>query len=123
MNRLTVHVEVPDLAGGEGARRVAGVLDDLETICVALKAGGEEQAVSEFSFSIGEAAALSRACLSGDRRALTTPGLARILSASVAVLFRVAHHAGAFRHGDLDERDAGHDDDRQQAGRDEDPGD
>ena len=124
MRMLTVTVDVPNLAAGAtSARRVAGFLDDNATVAVAAMLAGDKIVTPEAEFNLGEALALSEACLSGDRRALTTPGLARILSASVAVLFRVSHAAGAFQHEGMNERDAGLLHDQQEAGGDEDTGD
>ena len=71
-----------------------------------------------------EAADSSVAALSGDRRALTTPGLARTLSATVAILFRVCLATGALQ--EMGTFDGGSGDDlgrEQEAGGDEDPGD
>jgi hypothetical protein len=121
---MTVTVDVPNLAAGAvSARRVAGILDDNATVAVAAMHTGDKIVTPEVEFNLGEALALSEACLSGDRRALTTPGLARILSASVAVLFRVSHAAGAFEQEGGNERDAGFHDNRAEAGGDEDNGD
>lgn len=123
MRAMTVTVDVPNLAAGAtSARRVAGILDDNATVAVAAMLAGDKIVTPEMEFNLGEALALSEACLSGDRRALTTPGLARILSASVAVLFRVSHAAGAFELGENDDGDAGFLHDQQEAGGDEDPG-
>lgn len=103
-------------------RRVAGLVDD-ETIAIATMMAGDRTAVGELEFSLSDMVRLSEGCLSGSQRALTTPGLARKLSATVAVLFRVAVAAGAITgegpvfceagddggtddHGDRDEADA-----------------
>ncbi|WP_127523643.1 hypothetical protein [Mesorhizobium sp. Z1-4] len=104
MKPLTVLVSVP--AGDKPPlRRVAGLLDDDATIAVALMAEGDNQAEPEITFQIAEGQQLAEAVLAGNDRAKTTPGLARILSASVAVLCRVALSAGALReieHGNAD---------------------
>ncbi|RWF49956.1 MAG: hypothetical protein EOS50_30205 [Mesorhizobium sp.] len=124
MRALTVMVNVADLAGAVGARRVAGVMDDNATIGVCAIHDGDRIVNSELEFNLGEAALLAERILSGDQRAKTTPGLARILSASVAVLFRVAHAAGALQQiGELDERRDDFPDDRDEAADDEDPAD
>ena len=123
MRALTVSVDVRDLARqGLGARRIAGLIEDRETLAVCSITEGDRIATPEFEFSLAEALALSEACLSGDRRALTTPGLARILSATVAVLFRVSLAAGAMQRQEVpDGGDVGYLDDQQEAGGDEDP--
>jgi len=127
MRALTVMVDVRDLAaGGVSARRVAGLLDDNATIGVCAMQHGDKIVSTELEFNLGEAALLAERILSGDQRAKTTPGLARILSASVAVLFRVSLAAGALQQiqtEELDDRDGGHLDDQLEAGSDEDPGD
>lgn len=124
MRALTVMVDVADLAGAVGARRVAGVMDDNATIGVCAIHDGDRIVNSELEFNLGEAALLAERILSGDQRAKTTPGLARILSASVAVLFRVAHAAGALQQIEgLDERRDDFSDDRDEAANDEDPAD
>ncbi|MDG4894641.1 hypothetical protein P9272_13770 [Mesorhizobium sp. WSM4976] len=123
MRALTVYVDVRDLARqGVGARRVAGVIDGGEKVAVASILDGDRVATPELEFSFADALTLAEACLSGDRRALTTPGLARYLSAAVAVLFRVSCAAGALqRQGDFDGGDAGYLDNRTETGPDEDP--
>ncbi|CDX54527.1 hypothetical protein MPL1032_190135 [Mesorhizobium plurifarium] len=124
MRALTVAVDVRDLTrAGVGARRIAGVLDDNQTIAVCAMQDGDRIATPENEFSLADAKLLAEACLSGDRRALTTPGLARILSSTVAVLFSVSTAAGAFqRIEDPDGGDAGYLDDQPEAGSEEDPG-
>lgn len=96
MKSLTVLVNVP--AGPKTPlRRVAGIMEDGRSFAVATMAEGSNVADTEFAFELGEAVTLSETILAGDRRAMTTPGLARILSATVAVLFRVAAEAGAIK--------------------------
>lgn len=96
MKSLSYIVDVPDVRSSDTIRRrIAGVLDDGSTLAVASMQAGDRTAVSEFEFSLGEAIELAQACLSGHPRALTTPGLSRKLSATVAILFRVAVVAGA----------------------------
>jgi hypothetical protein len=101
MPALRYIVDVADLAAGAGPdghlRRVAGVLPDNETVALGRMVAGSGAVETEFTFTLAEGQALCEACLAGDRRALTRPGLARILSATAAVLFRVAHHAGSFQ--------------------------
>jgi len=126
MRALTVSVDVPDrAAGGVSARRVAGFLDDRMTIAVCSIRDGDKIATAELEMPLADVLQLAQEVLSGDARAKTTPGLARILSASVAVLFRVSHAAGAFEQSteDIDDRDGGHLDDQFTASGDEDPGD
>lgn len=127
MRSLTVMVDVPDLAGGVAARRVAGVMDDNATIGVCSIRDGDRIADAELEFNLGDAVQLAQSILAGDQRAKTTPGLSRILCASVAVLFRVSLAAGALQQQhqteDIDDRDGGHLDDQFEAGGDEDPGD
>lgn len=124
MNTLAVYADVPNLAAGAGDkghfRRVAGVLSDRETLGVATLTAGDANGDLELSFSLAHAGRLADACLAGDRRALTTPGLARMLSATVAVLLRVSHAAGAFQTiEDFDVGDAGLLHDQQEAEGDE----
>ncbi|MCZ8545050.1 hypothetical protein OOJ09_12725 [Mesorhizobium qingshengii] len=125
---MAVMVDVRDLgSAGVSARRVVGLMDDNATIGVCAIRDGDRTATAELEFNLGEAARLAELILSGDQRAKTTPGLARILSASVAVLFRVSLAAGALQQQlqteDFDGRDGGHLDDQLEAGGDEDPGD
>lgn len=94
MTPLTVMVDVPDTMM-PGRRRVAGMLDDNKTLAIASMAAGESTGTLELSCELVEALALAEAALAGERRALTHPGLARELSATVAVLFRVCLSAGA----------------------------
>lgn len=121
MSPITIMVDVPDRAianPAEQFRRVAALAHDNTAIVVATMVAGEANARHEHSYQLGYAAALAEACLSGDRRALTTPGLARILSSAVAVLFRVSLAAGSIQR-----EDDGHDSnagDRREAAPDED---
>lgn len=125
MRSLSYLVDVPDLRTPDSTRRrVAGVLADGATLAVASMRAGEAAAPPEFEFSLGEAIELAQACLSGHPRALTTPGLSRKLSATVAILFRVAVVAGAVHSQEDDAHGAtGHLDDQPEAGGNEDPGD
>lgn len=96
MRQLAYLVDVPDRHSRDTARRrVAGLLPDGETIAVASMQAGDRTAVSELEFPLGETLVLAEACLGGDQRALTTPGLTRRLSATLAILFRVAVERGA----------------------------
>lgn len=113
MKALTVAIDVANLtadAGPDGHfRRVVGLLDDRETVAIAQMVAGEPVAQTELSFRLTDAQRLAEAVLAGDRRAMTTPGLARMLSATAALLFRVSHAAGAFQtieelYGDADHR-------------------
>lgn len=124
MNAVTLFVDVPNLAAGTGpdgfARRVVGLLDDRETVAIAIMKAGDALAEPEFTFKLADAVALAERALAGDRRALTTPGLARILSASAALLFRVSQAAGAIQAtGHHDGTGSGHLDDQQEARGDE----
>lgn len=93
---LAYLVDVPDRHSRDTVRlRVAGLLPDGETIAVASMQAGDRTAVSELEFALGETLSLAEACLAGDQRALTTPGLTRRLSATLAILFRVAVERGA----------------------------
>jgi len=74
--------------------RVVGEAED-GRIVVALREAGADSGTCETIFELPEAEKLARACLSGDERALTTPGLARIFAASIIVLSRAALQAGA----------------------------
>lgn len=97
-----------DVAVPGGERRVAGVIGD-ETVVVALM-NADGVAREEYRFALNEAAELAQQCLAGDRRALTRPGLARILSSAVAVLFRVSLASGGLqRVEETDERRNGGD--------------
>lgn len=98
-------VDVENLAGdvrGQHLRRVAGHLDDMCTLAIASMTVGTDIADIELRFDINEAHALALAALSGDRRALTTPGIARKLSATVAILFRVCLASGGLQHIGVD---------------------
>lgn len=127
MRAMAVMVDVPNRELAVGARRVVGLMEDNATIGVCSIRDGDKIANTELEFNLGEAAQLAELILSGDQRAKTTPGLARILSASVAMLFRVSLAAGALQQQhlteDFDDRDGGHLDDQLETGSDEDPGD
>lgn len=119
---LSFAVTVPDLRSRDtSVSRVAGLLPDGETIAVARLVSGEADAVRELQFNLGDVLQLAHDALSGSERALTSPGLARKLSATVAILFRVAVDRGAIQQLDTDAAD-GPDlsDDRGAAGDDED---
>lgn len=123
MRSMAVMVDVRDRgAAGVSARRVVGLMQDNVTIGVCSIRDGDRIADTELEFNLGEAAHLAELILSGDQRAKTTPGLSRILCATVAVLFRVSLAAGALqRQEDFDGGDAGHLDDQPEAGSEEDP--
>lgn len=106
----------------EQFRRVAGTIGP-DTIAVATMVAGEALAQTELSFPVDRAIRLAEAVLAGDQRARTTPGLARILSATACVLFRVARQAGGIQSMESYSLDDGHRDDRPEAAGDEDPGD
>ena len=113
--------EVPDLISGNTARRrFAALAEDRETIAVAAGQAGDAYAEREHELSHGDAQKLAEAVLSGDRRAVTTPGLARKLSAFALVLFRVCRAANALQHIEgFDDGFGGHPDDREAATGDE----
>lgn len=122
MKALTVQLKV-DIARPQGVEtlRVAGFLDDGETIAIATMAEGASRATHELSCRIGDVAQLAEACLAGNERALTTPGLARMLAATTALLFRVALTSGGIEKR-LNHEDAGidgHCGDREEAAADE----
>lgn len=121
---LAITVDVADLAKGAGEsghfRRVVCLSEDGAALTVATMTAGEDMATHELTFRLDQAQALVDRVLSGDRRAMTTPGLARILSATAAFLFRVSHAAGAIQPI-FGERDDGHLRDQPAAGGDEDP--
>jgi len=122
MRAMVVKVDVPNRELAVGSRRVVGLMEDNATIGVCSIRDGDKIANTELEFNLGEAAHLAELILSGDQRAKTTPGLARILSASVAMLFRVSLAAGALQQltGDIDERrDDELSDDRDEAADDE----
>jgi hypothetical protein len=122
MTPLTVLADVQDLAAAVPAaqhRRVAGLLDDNLTIVVAKMTAGDNIAHPELSFELVDALRLANAALAGHRRALTTPGIARKLSATVAILFRVCLTAGAIQGDFLLERGGGDAGDRDEAAADE----
>ncbi|WP_147377482.1 hypothetical protein [Mesorhizobium jarvisii] len=120
---MAVMVDVPNRELGVGARRVVGLMEDNATVGVCAMRDGDRIVNTELEFNLGEAARLAELILSGDARAKTTPGLARILSASVAMLFRVSHAAGAFerQQEDFDGGDADDLGNQQEAGGEEDP--
>ncbi|MBS9720058.1 hypothetical protein JYU29_05070 [Tianweitania sp. BSSL-BM11] len=96
MVSLDVCVQVPDAVSKDTGRiRIAGLTPDSRIIVVASLKAGDTIADHEFSFGLDDGMRLAEACLSGDRRALTSPGLARKLSATLAILFRVCVQSGA----------------------------
>ncbi len=123
---LAIQVDVADLAKGAGEgghfRRVVALSEDGTSLVVATMTAGEGVATTELTFRLDEARALAERVLSGDRRAMTQPGLARILSATAALLFRVSLAAGAIQEtpDGGGERD-GHLRDQPAADADEDP--
>lgn len=125
---LAIQLDVADLAKGAGEgghfRRVVALSEDGTSLIVATMTAGEGVATTELTFRLDEARALAERVLSGDRRAMTRPGLARILSATAALLFRVSLAAGAIQEtpepAGGGERD-GHLRDQPAAGGDEDP--
>lgn len=104
---------------GADTLRVAGLLDDNQTIAVATTRPGAAEATEEITFALGEAVHLAEQCLAGHERALTTPGLARILSATIAILFRISIAGGSIQQQNEDAGAYGHRDDRTEAAADE----
>lgn len=96
---LTQLVNVPDIGSGNTARhRIAGLLSpDCEILVVASALAGEEGAKVELTAPLADLERLALAVFSGERRAVTEPGLARKLSAFALVLSRVCHAANAFQ--------------------------
>lgn len=88
--------------------RVAGLLDDAETVAVATMRAGADKATQELSFTLAEGVRLAEACLAGNERALTTPGLARILASTTAILFRVSVAGGCIQQRNEDAVPDGH---------------
>jgi len=127
MTPLTILADVPHLDRAERAeqfRRVAGLLD-AQTLCVATMVAGEAEARTELIFSVDDAVRLAGRVLAGDPRARTQPGLARILSATACVLFRVAQQAGGIQSMEIfdgDDANAGLLNDQPEADGDEDLG-
>lgn len=124
-DRLGIIVDVPDTASGDTSRRrIAGLLDDRETLFVAAMIAGADQASIELTAKLAELQQLAEDVLSGEPRAKTAPGLARKLSAFALVLFRVCHAANAFNTiGGFDDGRLDHSDDREPAAADENSGD
>ena len=129
MRPIAIHVDVADLTvpPTTAGRRIAGLTENGRCIAVATIGAGGAIATTEIEFDIAGAVALAEQCLSGNQRALTTPGLARILAATAAVLCRVSLAAGALQPLETEDRHDGGDADdlgnQPAAGGDEDPGD
>lgn len=121
---LQILVDVPD-SRREGFRRVTLLAENSRELIVATMREGSLLGEPELRFELSEANQLARLALAGDARALTRPGLARTLAATVAVLFRVAFASGALIIDDEEKNDGGtgHLDDQPEAGRDEGAGD
>lgn len=112
---LQVLVDVAD-ARKPGFRRVTALSPDGRALIVCSAREGSLQGEEEMRVELSEALAIARAGLAGDARALTTPGLARKLCATVAVLFRVGFTAGAIIIDDEEiDGGTGHIDDREAA--------
>jgi hypothetical protein len=98
----------------DGSFRCAGYGDD-GRIHVGVWREGEASFKAKISFEINEALRRAEACLAGDQRALTEPGLTRILCGALLVLGKAAFWAGvleAERCDDFGDRpDLGHRDD------------
>lgn len=96
LRQISVLASVPDGFSRDTTRvRVVGMLDD-GSFAVAVMTAGAGQAEAENEFRIDDVVKLAEACLSGDRRALTQPGLARYLCGAVLVLAKAGHAAGIF---------------------------
>lgn len=112
---LQVLVDVAD-SRRPGFRRVTALSENSRELIVCTAREGSLQGEPELRFEISHAHQLARAALSGDSRALTMPGLARTLAATVAVLFRVGVASGALINVDEgNDGGTGHHDDREAA--------
>lgn len=104
MKRVQVLHATPDLtATGGGVLRFVGMLDDNRSLAIATMPAArpqDYQAKAELQFELGEAVRLAQACLAGDRRALTTPGLARVLAGTVLALAKIAESGQALERAD-----------------------
>jgi hypothetical protein len=116
MTALQVLVDVAD-ARKPGFRRLTALTPNNRQLVVCSAREGSENGDAELRFDLDQANQLARAALAGDARALTTPGLARTLAATVAVLFRVCVSTGALINVDEEDFDGGtgHFDDREAA--------
>jgi len=127
MTALQILVDVAD-SRRPGFRRITALSANGRKLIVATAREGSLLGEPELSFELSEANQLARAALAGDARALTKPGLARTLAATVAVLFRVGFASGALiiddegDHGE-DDGGTGHLGDQQETGGDEGAGD
>ncbi|MGL4490539.1 MAG: hypothetical protein ACRCU5_13965 [Rhizobiaceae bacterium] len=81
----------------DGSCRIVALSLDGKTLHVALRSAAGADAKSEVSFELGHAFDLAKACLEGNARALTTPGLTRVLCAAVLVLGKAAFKAGGLQ--------------------------
>lgn len=80
----------------DGTRRIVAVSEDGMTVHVAQCREGQ-LCTAEVSFELAHAFALAKACLAGNERARTTPGLTRVLCAAVLCLGKAAFKAGALQ--------------------------
>lgn len=78
----------------DGNERIVALDEAGKIVHVAVMAPHSELATSEISFELSQAFDLATACLAGNSRAMTTPGLTRLLCASVLVLGVAAFKAG-----------------------------
>lgn len=114
---LLVLADVADIRR-PGFRRITALSQNNRELIVCSAREGSLMGETELRFEISQVHQLARACLAGDSRALTMPGLARTLAATVAALFRVGVFTGAlitdgdFDGGtdDIDDREATADD-------------
>lgn len=97
MNKLAILASFPMLnAPAEDAAqavRHVGLLED-NSIAIAVGNAGAGTVTQEFAFALDRVGGLAERVLAGDSRALTQPGLARILAGTVVILIRQAAQAG-----------------------------
>ena len=96
---FTALASVP-VDGEAGTKRLVGLAQGDQTIVVAKQREGRPDAAElELSIEVCDAIELAQQCLAGDRRALTSPGLARKLAATVTVLAQAGLAAGTISRG------------------------
>lgn len=95
----------------DGSTRIVALSLDHTTIHVALVRDGSV-GETEISFELREAIDLAKACLAGHERALTTPGLTRVLCAALLCLGKAAYKAGGLQAIAVDHDSNNHSADR-----------
>ena len=95
MNKLAILASFPMLnaPAEDAAQAVVGLLED-NSIAIAVGNAGAGTVTQEFAFALDRVGGLAERVLAGDSRALTQPGLARILAGTVVILIRQAAQAG-----------------------------